>query len=258
MMRKTMYALVLCLALWCGALVIPAAEHVLFQVSTINALMQGIYDGPATVKTLLSHGNFGLGTFNQLDGEMVMLDSVCYQIRTDGTVTTMQDTMSVPFADVTTFTPDLTLHLTTQTTLAELEAVIDKALPSPNRFYAISVTGEFATLRARSVPRQHKPYPLLTAVVKTQSVFEMKDVAGTMVAFRCPSFATGIAVTGYHLHFLRADHKAGGHVLDGVVKSATVRIAVLSTFQLSLPNDPIFNTADLTTNSPADVQKVEK
>jgi acetolactate decarboxylase len=189
---------------------------------------------------------------------MVMLDGICYRLRTDGTVTTMPASTHIPFADVTTFTPDLTLTMTTPMTLDQLEAAIDKALPSLNRFYAISITGEFSTLRARSVPAQRQPYPPLTSVVKAQAVFEMKDVAGTMVAFRCPAFASGIAVTGYHLHFLRADRQAGGHVLDCRLKSAIVRIAQLSTFQLTLPDDQVFNTADLTTSTPADVRKVER
>jgi acetolactate decarboxylase len=254
MVRNTMMVL-LCVVLWYSA---TAAEHVLYQVSTINALLQGIYDGPTTVRTLLTHGNFGLGTFNQLDGEMVVLDGVCYQIRADGTVSVMPGTASTPFAAVTTFTRDLTLRLTGPLSLAAVEAAIDKALPSPNRFYAIKITGDFASLRARSVPRQQHPYPPLTTVVQTQPVFAMPHVSGTLVAFRCPPFVAGLNVTGYHLHFLRADRKAGGHVLDGVLTAGTVQIAILPTFQLALPDDPVFNAANLTTGTPAEVQQVEK
>ena len=258
MMQKKFFAVILCCALFCATLVAPAAEHVLYQVSTINALLQGIYDGATTVKTMLWHGDFGLGTFQELDGEMVVLDGECYQIRSDGTVAAMPDTTLTPFAAVTTFTPDITLRVTEPTTLSELEQAIDKVLPSLNHAYAIKVTGDFVSLRARSVPRQTKPYPVLTTVVETQPVFAMDDVAGTLVAFRCPTFVAGIAVTGYHLHFLRADRKAGGHVLDCVLKSGTVEISRLSSLLLALPDDPAFNGADLTSNTPADVKKVEK
>jgi len=258
MTRNTIYALGLCLALFFGALMASAAEHALYQVSTINALMQGIYDGPTTVKTLLAHGDFGLGTFNHLDGEMVVLDGVCYQIRSDGAVTKMPDTTFTPFAAITTFTPEITLQFATPMTLAELEAAITKALPSTNRFYAVKITGTFAALRARSVPQQQQPYPLLTTVVKTQPEFQMKDVTGTIAAFYCPPFVAGINVTGYHLHFLRDDKKAGGHVLDCTLKSGTVQIDTLATFQLALPDDPIFNKADLTTSSPAEIEQVEQ
>ncbi len=258
MIRKTICTFILCWMLCCSAVVSMAAKHVLFQISTINALMQGIFDGPTTVRSLLTHGDFGIGTFNHLDGEMVILDGACYQIRADGAVTKMPDTTFTPFAAVTTFTRDIIVQQTSPSTLPELEAIIDKVLPSYNRFYAIKITGEFTTLRARSVPKQQQPYPPLTTVVKTQPVFEMKDVVGTIVAFRCPTFVAGINVTGYHLHFLRADHKAGGHVLDCVLKSGTVQIEVLPTFQLALPDDHVFDTADLSTSTPADIQKVEK
>jgi acetolactate decarboxylase len=33
------------------------------------------------VRELLRHGDFGLGTFNRLDGEMLVNDGVCYQLR---------------------------------------------------------------------------------------------------------------------------------------------------------------------------------
>lgn len=45
----------------------------LFQYSTLEALLGGVYDGEVTVGELLTHGDFGLGTFNSLDGEMIIL-----------------------------------------------------------------------------------------------------------------------------------------------------------------------------------------
>ena len=258
MTRNTITALAICLALFCGTLTASASRDVLFQVSTINALLQGIYDGPTTVKTLLSHGDFGIGTFNQLDGEMIIINGKCYQISSDGSVTKMPGTAFTPFAAVTSFYPELSLPVNEPTAQATLETIINNTLPSKNRFYAIKITGEFVSLRARSVPKQQQPYPLLTTVVATQPVFEMKEVSGTIIAFYCPQFVSGINVTGYHQHFLRNDKKAGGHVLDYVLKSGKVEIDSLATFQLTLPDVPAFNNADLTTGTPADVESVEK
>ena len=46
----------------------------MFQRSTINALMQGVYDSNTTFEgELKSYGNFGLGTVWALDGEMIEL-----------------------------------------------------------------------------------------------------------------------------------------------------------------------------------------
>lgn len=230
----------------------------LYQVSTLNALMQGLYDGQATVRDLLHHGNFGLGTFSKLDGEMVMLDGKCFQIKSDGSVSQVPLTQTSPFAAVTTFEPDQTLAITTPLSIVELEKRIDAALPTPNWFYAIKITGTFTLVRARSVPMQHLPYPPLVEVVKTQPVFQLETVKGTLVGFRCPAFVSGLNVPGYHLHFLSDDRKSGGHVLDAQMLSGAVGIDATPNFLLALPADPAFAKADLTTDKPADVQKVEK
>ena len=59
----------------------------LFQVSTTGALVQGVYNEAVTVGGLRTHGDFGLGTFEGLDGEMVVLDGKFYQAHADGSIT---------------------------------------------------------------------------------------------------------------------------------------------------------------------------
>ena len=49
-------------------------QHTLYQVSTATALVEGIYQGAVRVATLREHGDLGLGTFENLDGEMVIVD----------------------------------------------------------------------------------------------------------------------------------------------------------------------------------------
>ncbi|NLO29340.1 MAG: alpha-acetolactate decarboxylase, partial [Methanosarcina mazei] len=60
------------------------ASDVLYQVSTIDALLLGVYDGVLPVSDLKTHGDFGIGTFDGLEGEMLALDGNYYQIKTDG------------------------------------------------------------------------------------------------------------------------------------------------------------------------------
>ena len=43
------------------------AIHTLFQVSTSAALVEGLYQGAVRVSRLLRHGDFGLGTFIDLE-----------------------------------------------------------------------------------------------------------------------------------------------------------------------------------------------
>jgi len=43
-------------------------RHRVYQISTSAALVQGVYGGAVSSRTLLANGDFGLGTFGQLDG----------------------------------------------------------------------------------------------------------------------------------------------------------------------------------------------
>ena len=96
----------------------------------------------------------------------------------------------------------------------ELLARLEQLMPVDAASCAIRLDGRFEFVRARSVPPQSPPYRPLTEVVLEQHVFELTDVAGTMLGFRFPDYAEGIEVSGYHLHFLTDDRRRGGHVLS--------------------------------------------
>src|ERR1700721_3499529 len=72
--------------------------HTLFQVSTSAALVEGVYQGALRVSRLLSQGDFGLGTFVDLDGEMVVLDGVCYRVSATGAITPVEGDRLIPYA----------------------------------------------------------------------------------------------------------------------------------------------------------------
>ena len=69
---------------WAHAMAAHRCGREVYQTSTMGALLDGVYEGDVTTRELLRHGDFGLGTFNRLDGEMLVLDGVCYQLRGDG------------------------------------------------------------------------------------------------------------------------------------------------------------------------------
>jgi hypothetical protein len=79
--------------------------HSLYQVSTAGALVEGLYQGAVSVGVVREHGDFGLGTFEELDGEMVVLDGIAYRVGGDGAVTVVDDEAGTPFAVVTRFDP---------------------------------------------------------------------------------------------------------------------------------------------------------
>jgi len=188
--------------------------HVLFQASTIGALLDGAFDGDLSFAELAEHGDLGLGTLNRLDGEMIALDGEFFRADVDGAVTPVAAGAKTPFAVVTRFEPALDERLEGVLSHQELLSRLDALVPDEASSCAIRLDGRFELVRARSVPAQSPPYRPLAEVVADQHVFELEDVDGTMLGFRFPAYVEGIEVAGYHLHFISADRSRGGHVLD--------------------------------------------
>lgn len=235
-----------------------SSRDVLYQISTIDSLMAGLFDGWASIDQLTKHGDFGLGTFDRLDGEMVVVDGTVYQITSDGVARKPAAAATTPFAAVTFFDKDKVATIPHEMTLKELQENVDSMLPSKNLFYAIRIDGTFARVKTRSVPRQCKPYSHLVDVTAQQPVFELTNVSGTIVALRCPYFVRGVNVPGYHMHFITSDRARGGHLLDCSVKSGEIALDITSDFSLSLPTDESFYRTDFEAGSAEDLKKVEQ
>lgn len=230
-----------------------------FQTSTIDALLAGVYDGNMSCSELLEHGNFGLGTFNTLDGEMIVLDGTVYQIKADGKVYTPSRSTESPFATVCSFAAEDTEPVVPGSDYQAVEKLVDAMAPNKNLFCAVRIDGAFKAMKTRSVPAQKKPYPPLKDVTPNQPEFEMTDVKGTIVGFRCPAYVKGINVPGYHLHFLTADRTQGGHILAFTVERADCSVDVLNRYALVLPTgDESFANTDLSTDRSTDLNKIEK
>ena len=203
----------------------PSADSdVVYQVSTMNALTQGIYEGAVSYEDLEKHGDFGLGTFEGLEGEMVGLDGVFYQVKTDGVPHVVEGGMTTPFAFVTFFETNREETVSDVGNMDELTGLLDGMLPTRNIYYAIRIHGQFSHVKARSVPGQQEPYPPLAEVVARQTIFELNDVSGSIVGFFCPASKEGVNAAGYHLHFITDDRKAGGHMLDCAIENGEVEI----------------------------------
>ena len=216
-----------------------------YQTSTMGALLGGVYEGDVTTRELLRHGDFGLGTFNRLDGEMLVLDGVCYQLRGDGSATIAGPDEVTPFAAVTWFHADHTIDLPAPCDRAALKALIDDSLESTNLMVAVRITGDFSMIRTRTVTEQHQPYRPFTEATRDQQELTFTDVTGTLAGFRMPEFEQGISVAGYHSHFIDQDHQHGGHALDYRLVRGIVEISVRSELHLSLQRTPQFLGAEL-------------
>lgn len=229
----------------------------LFQVSTAGALVEGVYHGDVTIGGLREHGDFGLGTFDDLDGEMVVLDGRFYQVRGDGTVREAADTVHSPYAMVTHFPPAEPVTLADCRDLADLYAQLDRLRDSQNVFYAIRVDGDFTDLATRAV----RPTPSgtrLVAAAAQQSEFRWNSTTGTLVGFWSPGYLQTILVAGYHLHFLSADRSSGGHLLVCAGRGLKARVARMADFRVSLPESASFLRADLTRDPAEDLERAEK
>lgn len=233
-------------------------QNFVTQVSTIDALFSGLYDGNINLSQITKHGDFGIGTFDKLDGEMIILDGVVYQIKADGKVYQPAKNLTTPFFTVTKFEEPDSSFTFSSTTFKEFEKSSDDLINNKNLFYAVKVNGNFKYVKTRSVPSQTKPYKPLSEVTKNQSLFEKENVSGTIVGFRFPQFASGINVPGYHLHFISDDKTFGGHVLDLSFENCKVEILPLYNFKMMLPESSEFGEADLKKNRTEELNKVEK
>lgn len=231
---------------------------VLYQNSTIQALSRGLYDGEISCRELKEHGNMGTGTFSALDGEMICVDNVFYQIKSDGKAYTASLDMLTPFAAVVFFSPDSRVDMVGMDSYDALKDFLDANIPTQNDFYAIKITGTFKYVKTRSVPKQEKPYPLLSTITATQPEFEFTEIKGTMVGFRFPGYMKGVNVAGYHFHFLDEAKTVGGHVLECQIDEAAAEIDGKSKFFMQLPRSNEFMSLDLSGDEQINIDKAEK
>lgn len=209
-------------------------EETLFQVSTINSLLAGNYDGFVSFGELKQHGDVGIGTFDALDGELIMIDKIVYKVKASGEVVEVPDTETTPFAAVTYFDEEFTQSLGKIASLEALQEELDKQITNPASFYLFRIDATFNTIKARSVPSQQKPYPVLSEVVKNQSIFDYQEFPGTLVGLWCPEEIGGLNVKGYHFHFISDDRSKGGHLLDVSFDSAEAFIDQTNGFFMTL------------------------
>ena len=235
---------------------LQVSHHTLYQVSTSTALVEGIYQGAVRIGTLREHGDLGLGTFENLDGEMVVVDGRFFQVRSDGSVRECADDMLSPFAVVTRFVPDEAVTLRQCPDLSHLTARFDGLRHSDNVFFALRVDGHFEYVHTRAMCRTEEGVPLVQAAA-IQPEFEFHDVPGTLVGFWTPDYAQTLNVPGYHLHFLSADRNRGGHLLQCRGKDLRLQIQREGDYRIAMPETEDFLKADLRRDPTADLARAE-
>ena len=233
-------------------------HHTLFQTSTVDALLEGKYEGDVSFAELGDRGDFGLGTFDALDGEMICLDGTFFQAKADGRAYAVDEQARTPFAVVTLFEPDTSETLSTPMDFETFCDHLNGVIGGGTVCAAIRVDGRFEYVKTRSVPRQHKPYPPLIEVIKDQPTFELRDVSGSLVGFRFPDYAQGLNDSGYHFHFITADRSAGGHVLGCRLAHGNLSIDHEGDLRLELPPEVGLPTPDRSAAKGETLDRIEK
>ncbi len=232
-MKKFFWIMGLLLLLGQNPAVAQGSNAFIYQGSTIEALLAGNYEGVASVGEILVKGDTGLGTFAGLDGEMIVLGGKVYKAAKDGSVTLQSDAAQSPFYAVSSFSGSERASLQGEGyDYVGLKDKLDLLRKRTDLPHLIVISGKFASVKVRSAGPFSKPFPLLSAALQSQSVYEYENVSGVLVGFWLPAYLGNANASGYHLHFISDDRKRGGHLLELRLQEGEVRIEAKQGLQI--------------------------
>jgi len=236
----------------------PVARNMMYQTGTIRSLLQGVYDGDMTFAELAHYGDFGLGTFNAADGEMVALDGCFYRIDAEGQAHAVPGEAKTPFAVVTHFKKGKGFDIQEAVDLASLECLIAKHFESQNIIYAFRIDGLFSEIKLRSEHPQNSNRPLAETIGDLQTTFAYQDIRGTLVGAWFPEHLGSLNVPGFHFHFIDQDRRLGGHVFGLSMVQGHAQVNHLHDFGVHLIHNRIFERTDLAPAGDDEVKAVEE
>lgn len=233
--------------------------NTIVQVATLNSLVSGNFGKMSSYSELPPECNFGLGTFENLDGEMILIDGILYQLKVDGKAYQLDRSVGTPFATISNFNPTTIVeNFQTKVEMHQFTSLLDKQFPDNNLPFLVRFDGEFEFIHFRSVAAQKEPYTTLAEAAKSQTEFKREKVNGTVLGFRFPKYFESFNLPGYHLHFIDDNRQFGGHVLGFVAIKGTIKVAESNNFQLNLPvNSESFSKVDLTVDRSKETESIE-
>ncbi|MBR3275268.1 MAG: acetolactate decarboxylase [Eubacterium sp.] len=239
-----------------------ADQTKIYQVSTLQALAMGYSRKVITVGELLEHGDIGLGTFEDVNGEMIVLDGRCFRALHDGTVFEAKPDMGVPFAAVTKLTDMVSFDLAESKNIDEVKETLTLKVEEGfglNYMHIVRIDGAYAKVSARSETAFRSQHIELKEILaKTQQDFYFEEITGTLVCVYFPDYMGMMNATGWHLHFLSEDRTKGGHVFDVQLKGGSAKLMKIDCIEIQLPKEPAFDTYSLLNASDEDIRKVEQ
>lgn len=237
-------------------------SNTIYQASTLQALALGYTRPVVTVQELLEHGDTGLGTFENVDGEMIVLDGVCYQAKPDGSIVRSEDAAGVPFA-VSGFVKDgRKFQIEEKQSLDAIRQELTLRIEEEfglNSIHIARIDGWFHSVHARAgAPYRSQHISLKDILSKTQKDFCFEELHGTLVCVYFPDYMDGINASGWHMHFLSKDRTLGGHVFEVSMSAGECLLQKMDKIELQLPREAAFDTYSLKEASQDEIEEVEK
>ncbi|MGI6264031.1 MAG: acetolactate decarboxylase [Acutalibacteraceae bacterium] len=234
----------------------------IYQVSTLQALALGYTRPVVTARELLAHGDTGLGTFESVDGEMIVADGVCYQAKQDGSIVCAQETAGVPFAVVGSLQNGRTFNMEEKRDIDAIKTELTLKIEEwfgLNSIHIARIDGYFDLIRARAGAAYRSQHVSLKDILsKTQKDFCFERLHGSLICVYYPDYMDGINASGWHLHFVSEDRRLGGHVFDVSMGHGECRLQKIDRLEIQLPREAAFDTYSLKDASKDEIAQVEQ
>ncbi len=237
-------------------------ENKMYQVSTLQALAMGYTRPVIKVSELLTHGDTGLGTFTDIDGEMILVDGKCWRADVNGSVQQVSEELGVPFAAVAFQERERVVTLPNGLDIDGLKTTLNNRIEEKfglNSMHMVRVDGYFEEVRARSEVPYHSQHVTLKEILsKTQKDFTFRELSGTLVCVYFPDYLDTINASGWHVHFISKDRSLGGHVFQFKMVHGEALIDKIQNLEVQIPTEPAFDTYSLKNASNDEIRQVEQ
>ena len=231
----------------------PESE-VTYQLQLAQVLLDGGYEGVATLGEALAGGDHGLGTVDQLDGELVVVDGEPWRVDWHAAATLMPPETRTPFVVVSHLDSPKTMRIK-DASQEQVLAMIEDLVDDPGAVVAVRLEGAFSTTLMRSVRPQTPPYRPFAEVSQTDEVrWTLAPFHGVLVGFRFPDLQPGATIPGLHLHGLDNLRTTGGHTHDFHVRDAVLSVGVSHDVVMHLPDRSMSDLLE----TPDDVRAVQR
>ena len=236
-------------------------EHTLYQLALFQSVALGEYYGYRTIAQFKEHGDIGMGIFEAVNGELIMLDGVVYQALSDGSVIVPSDDVLIPYGNAAFFEADAQISHVAAAGFPELEGLLNEQVvrTGPNQFFFVKITGHFPYASVRSELKQEEPYRMLNIALRTDQLkYEYQNLDGTIVGLYCPPYMQSMNAPGWHFHFISDDRTKGGHMTAGSLSDCSVQVNRISRFTVDIPDTDSFNRKDLGQDVMAAIREAER